>query len=583
MLREIALRGTWLDAEDVGDLLGLTLPGIDELAGLLEVLRFGRSGRYDLIVVDTAPTGHTLRMLAMPDTLARLAEVFDAMQDKHRAIVAALRGRWRPDAADHFIAGLSDDARELGALVRDRDRTAVSWVSLPERMAVEETLDALRVLVDEQVPLDTVVVNRFIPADRSGCQFCGARRRVQQAAAAMLVRRIPRVVGRPVPVAAIPDQPTEPTGISTLTRLGTTFRLVSTRIRVGSGLASTVLATPVTRRSRTADQAARDQSLRNVALQGLTPGKVVWFGGKGGVGKTTCAAAMALELARASPTRRILLLSTDPAHSLGDVLATPVSDDPRKIPGGPRNLDVRELDATGALRRARAEYASAIDALFDRSASRVDATHDRRVMHGLIELAPPGLDELVAILEVTTLMVGERSTTWDRVVIDTAPTGHALRLLEMPALIHDWTRALMRIVLKYQAITGAGSLGELLLAMSKRISALRRLLTDRELTQFVLVTRAAALPRAETLRFMPALAKLGVNLPAIIVNAVGQGRCRACRRAAAAERRELKLLATAISSGTTSPALIVAPAELPPPAGHRALSRWQRRWQVSGE
>ena len=115
MLRDIALRGTWLDAEDVSELLGLSLPGIDELAGLIELMRIGRSGRYDVIVVDTAPTGHTLRMLAMPETLGRVAAVFDVMQDKHRAIVAALRGRWTPDAADAFVLSLSDDAVELSA------------------------------------------------------------------------------------------------------------------------------------------------------------------------------------------------------------------------------------------------------------------------------------------------------------------------------------------------------------------------------------------------------------------------------------------------------------------------------------
>ena len=164
MLEDIALRGTWLDADDVNELIGLTLPGIDELAGLLELARFGRSGRYDLIVVDTAPTGHTLRMLAMPDALARVAEVFDAMQDKHRAIVAALRGRWEPDAADDFVGSLAADARELGALVRDSDCTAVTWVSLAERMAVEETLDGLRVLVKEQVPVETIVPIASFPA-----------------------------------------------------------------------------------------------------------------------------------------------------------------------------------------------------------------------------------------------------------------------------------------------------------------------------------------------------------------------------------------------------------------------------------
>jgi arsenite-transporting ATPase len=573
MLRDIALRGTWLDADDVGELLGLTLPGIDELAGLLELVRFGRSGRYDLIVVDTAPTGHTLRMLAMPETLARAAAVFDAMQDKHRAIVAALRGRWTPDAADDFVRSLADDARELGALIRDRDRTAVTWVSLPERMAVEETLDALGVLAREQVPVDRIVLNRFIPGERSGCRFCGARRRLQQAAAASLRRRLPDAVGRPLPVYVIWDRSTEPRGIRALAAIEpvSSFRVASAfrrKIPAGVGLPP---------------EGGRRHLLHKLAVQDLTPGKLVWFGGKGGVGKTTCAAATALALASSSPSRQILLLSADPAHSLADVLGTPISNESRRIRGGPPNLAVRELDVAQALDRARAEYASAIDAMFDRASGYgVDAAHDRRVMHGLMELAPPGLDELVAILEVTSLMVGEPSRTWDQIVIDTAPTGHALRLLEMPALIQDWTHALMRIVLKYQPVVGTGRLGQVLLTLSKHIGALRRLLADRQLTQFVLVTRAAALPRAETLRFLPALSALGINVPAIVVNAVGQGRCRACRRAAVMERREVRLLSRALA-GNARPRIILAPADVPPPEGSSSLIRWRGEWRLLTE
>jgi arsenite-transporting ATPase len=196
-----------------------------------------------------------------------------------------------------------------------------------------------------------------------------------------------------------------------------------------------------------------------------------------------------------------------------------------------------------------------------------------------MELAPPGLDELVAILEVTSLMVGDPSRTWDQIVIDTAPTGHALRLLEMPALIQDWTHALMRIVLKYQPVVGTGSLGQVLLTLSKHIGALRRLLADRQLTQFVLVTRAAALPRAETLRFLPALSALGINVPAIVVNAVGQGRCRVCRRAAVMERREVRLLSRALA-GNARPRIILAPADVPPPEGSSSLIRWRGEWRL---
>src|ERR1022692_17912 len=79
-LETIAEHGTYLDADDIEQLLRLSLPGVDELVGLVELRRIARAGNYDQIVVDTAPTGHTLRLLAMPETLRRIASVFDDMQ-----------------------------------------------------------------------------------------------------------------------------------------------------------------------------------------------------------------------------------------------------------------------------------------------------------------------------------------------------------------------------------------------------------------------------------------------------------------------------------------------------------------------
>ena len=73
LLEEIALRGTWLDRDDVARLLRLSLPGIDEIAALLELADFSASGKYDCLIVDTAPTGHMLRMLAMPALLGGMA------------------------------------------------------------------------------------------------------------------------------------------------------------------------------------------------------------------------------------------------------------------------------------------------------------------------------------------------------------------------------------------------------------------------------------------------------------------------------------------------------------------------------
>ncbi len=91
-LRAIAERGTFLDREDVDHLFRLSLPGADELMGLVEVARLAREAPYDDVVVDTAPTGHTLRLLAMPETLSRLAGLLDEMYAKHRFLSERFAG-----------------------------------------------------------------------------------------------------------------------------------------------------------------------------------------------------------------------------------------------------------------------------------------------------------------------------------------------------------------------------------------------------------------------------------------------------------------------------------------------------------
>jgi arsenite-transporting ATPase len=125
-LRTIADRGTYLDEDDVDRLLALSLPGVDELIGLIELHRLARSGPYDDVIVDTAPTGHTLRLLAMPETLARIAAVLSDMLAKHRFLGESLAGVHRGDAADALVAEIDGEARALHALLRDPARASFS-------------------------------------------------------------------------------------------------------------------------------------------------------------------------------------------------------------------------------------------------------------------------------------------------------------------------------------------------------------------------------------------------------------------------------------------------------------------------
>lgn len=569
-LERIALQGTWLDREDVNRLLGLSLPGIDEVAALLELSRLARHGRYQLIVVDTAPTGHTLRMLSMPETLFGMARVFDQMRQKHRVMVEALRGGFVPEDEDAMIDELAAEARALAGLVRDAQRTRLSWVTLPEPMAIAETKDALVDLRSRGVTVHDLIVNRLTPPRRSKCAHCDARRAFEATA----LRSLPREPDI-LPVAASDEEPRGPAALKA----------------IGAQLTAPVFAARHTGRTKVLRYrafdipVAQDFSPADFSPAATAPAalKLLLFGGKGGVGKTTCAAATAIALADQHKDRRLLLISTDPAHSLGDVLGMTLSDEERPVRGAGANLLARELDATRVLEGVKREYAAAIDKIFERftSGGSFDVAHDRSVLHGLIDLAPPGLDELAAIIEISDAVARERPR-WDLAVIDTAPTGHALRLLELPSLIHDWTKALMTILLKYQPVTGLGDLGALLLKLSRGLGTLRELLVDPARTHFVVVTRAAALPRAESVRLLKRLATLGIHVPEVVVNAVGRGSCAACRKAAAAEQREISTLRRAVVARKTPRTLVLAATQIPPPHGAVQLRAWRRTgWRIA--
>jgi arsenite/tail-anchored protein-transporting ATPase len=565
LLEKIALRGSWLDADDVARLLRLSLPGIDEIAGLLQLADFAASGRYEHLVVDAAPTGHLLRMIAMPAVLEGLAEVFDRMQGKHRIMVGALRGGWTPDAADALIQGIDEQARWLGALLRDPDRCQVSWVTLPEDMALRETDDGLRALAEEQITVDRVIVNRMTPPPRRPCDWCDGRRRLERTALQALGRRLR---GSDVTIISVPALAAEPRGTRALAAV--TRRL--------SAAPAVHPPPPAGRRRRLVAPLAA--TTRVVERSALMPAgtALVLFGGKGGVGKTTCAAALAIDTALTSTDRRVLLLSADPAHSLGDVLQEAVADDPRPIQGGPANLSVRELDPSRGFAALRDRFARGIEDVMRRVGG---SAGDRQVLHDLLALAPPGVDELVAIVEVIeTLDADAGQATFDLIVVDTAPTGHALRLLEMPALVHGWVKAVMSILLKYQPVIGVGDLGAALLRLSRGLGRLRALLTNAARTRFFVVTRAAALPRAETGRLLARLDAAGIAAPIVVVNAVGAGTCPRCRSEDAREYKEISALARGVPAVRgTSRSLILAPATLPPPSGWRDLRSFFGQWR----
>ena len=257
--------------------------------------------------------------------------------------------------------------------------------------------------------------------------------------------------------------------------------------------------------------------------------RVVFFAGKGGVGKTTCAASYALQKAAAGGKHTIL--SIDPAHALRDVFAT---EPP------PANLSVEIVDTRARWRRFRDELGDeirrAVDALSPRG---MTIAYDGEAIGKLVEMAPPGADELFAVARLAALIADESQQT---IVVDTAPTGHFLRFLDLPRTAGDWVREFMRILLRYRELVPPGSLGEELVSASRALTLVDRTLHSDDAGAYV-VTRPERIVVAETMRLIAELAGRQMRVAGVIANAVTpETDCRCDRSMRAHELEALAAL-----------------------------------------
>jgi arsenite/tail-anchored protein-transporting ATPase len=231
--------------------------------------------------------------------------------------------------------------------------------------------------------------------------------------------------------------------------------------------------------------------------------RLIFLAGKGGVGKTTCSASIALRLAK---TQRVTVISVDPAHSLRDVFA-------HETP--PENLTVEMIDTRAKWQRFRESVGSQIEGAIDALTPRgMSLSHDSEAMKKLIELAPPGADELFAIIRLSKLIADE---SIEAIVVDTAPTGHFLRLLDLPEVAGEWVREFMRLLLKYRDLIPSGSLGEELVNASRALRSVNGALHSKD-TSVLVVTRPERIVVAETKRLIENLKERGINTGGVIAN-----------------------------------------------------------------
>ena len=237
------------------------------------------------------------------------------------------------------------------------------------------------------------------------------------------------------------------------------------------------------------------------------------FTGKGGVGKSTCSTATALRFAEQG--KRVLLVSSDPAHNLGDLLGMKFNNDPKQIPNRP-NLWVKEIDAIADAQHFMEVMNEAMKKVLKKTAS-MD-------MDLFKDLMMPGIDEVFAM---KSLLNDYKSGVWDLIVFDTAPTGHTLRALTTPDFLDAWLLRMLAIRKKVKSLKGilfktqdTDDFTDFVLPLRKDIADIKSLLSQPHSSIF-LVTIPEKLSVMETARTISFLkSALQVNIGGVIVNRI---------------------------------------------------------------
>ena len=272
-------------------------------------------------------------------------------------------------------------------------------------------------------------------------------------------------------------------------------------------------------------------------LTALLGRRLLFVGGKGGVGKTTIAAALAV--AAADRGRRCLVVSTDPAHSLGDVLNMRIGGAERPLAERLTGLEIEPEDEAG--RHIDAVKQQMKGLVHPRMYQEVDRQLE------LARLAPGTLE--AALLERMAELMGDAGGRFDLVIFDTAPTGHTLRLLSLPEIMTAWTDGLLRhderasrlssvlrrfgggpkgddLLMAGGAPAGhaedsrAARLTEILRVRQAKLRRARDLLLDPAATAFILVLNPDRLSILESRKALASLEGARVPVLGVVVNRV---------------------------------------------------------------
>ena len=428
---------------------------------------------YDHVIFDTAPTGHTIRLLELP---AEWSQSIDA--------ASAGSGQTCLGPAAAIQDAKLKYERALAAM-RQASQATFVFVLHPEAISIKETRRAISELKKLDIENFRLIINSIIPPEGAQNPLFAARAEMQARHLAEIEADLPYHKQRMSLLAG------EIKGVERLRQVAKAFFDGKTGFQV---------EIHSERSSHVDDEKSTPIQLSNLQLFNLlTPNghrRTLFFAGKGGVGKTVASCITAVWLARQG--YRTLLLTTDPAAHLGDVLGVPVGADPAPVDGAV-NLWAVNIDAKAA---AEAYKARILDD------ARQRGRPETAIQIMAEELDSPCTEEMAAF---DKFIEYASQDGWQAVVFDTAPTGHTLRLLELPM---DWSKQIDVKIFASVDTTAADDVAK------QRFGKVIEMMRDPELSAFAFVMYPEATPILDAWRASQELGTVGIRPALVVANMV---------------------------------------------------------------
>ena len=423
---------------------------------------------FDLIIFDTAPTGHTIRLLELP------AEWSQSIDEASAGSGQTCLG---PAAA---IQDAKFKYERALAAMRDADLTTFIFVLHPEQISINETRRAIGELRKLEIDSYRLIINGIIPPEGAENPLFAARAEMQRKYLAQIEQTLNYPTQRMTLLSG------EIKGVERLKQVAEIF--------FDGAPAGSIKQTQPDHQINIGDITPLETIRERISPNGHH--RTIFFAGKGGVGKTVASCITAVWLARQG--HKTLLLTTDPASHIGDVLDSPVSDEIAPVEGQP-NLWAVKIDPKAAAETYKKR-------ILDDARQRGRPEKAIQVMEE--ELNSPCTEEMAAF---DKFIEYASEGDWESVIFDTAPTGHTLRLLELPV---EWSKQIDIKVFSSVDTTAADDVAK------QRFGKVIEMMRDTHKSTFAFVMYPEATPIIEAWRAAQELGTVGINPSLVVANMV---------------------------------------------------------------